>query len=76
MTADELHRLLNDLYGRTKPWPKYREVDAETYANVCQEIFDNLIKTYPRADNHVYIALGPLTNGIMFKNVELILVKK
>lgn len=56
-----------------KTWPETFEVDHETYANVCQHVFDHI------ADNvewgPIYeIALGP-NKGLMFKNVELILKK-
>jgi hypothetical protein len=79
MTASMLIGFLNEKFGLSE-WPRTFEVDHETYANCCQAIFDWHIK------NHIYI-LHPgvgyelsllkvgLNNGLMFKNVELILKK-
>jgi len=59
-----------------KEWPKTYEVDAETYALVCQAIFDHELEIqFPDTKLDVFalqIAVGP-NNGLMFKNVELIL---
>ncbi len=75
MTNLELLRKLNNVYGLDK-WPETFEVDAETYGNVCQSMFDykvSILKeqntTYP---NVIDILVGS-HNGLMFKNVELIL---
>ena len=78
MTADELRKRFNELFGLNK-WPDKYGVDAETYANCCQAVFthseESATELY-QEDNRVItiarIALGP-NNGLMFKNVELIL---
>jgi len=73
MTAQTLREYLNTEYGLKKPWPKTLEVDAHTYACACQEIFDTFEKeTVGNVGYLIELALGP-HNGIMFKNVELIL---
>lgn len=71
MTADQLRQAFNTRYGAEKPWPKLFHVSPETYADVCQSIFE---KHAPEIKSNKYaeIALGP-HNGIMFKGVELIL---
>jgi hypothetical protein len=78
MTSNELRELFSDKFG-TDPWPKTYEVDAETYGNACQTIFNHRIEslTIKRIGNEYWInvALGP-NNGIMFKDVELILKDK
>lgn len=76
MTAQELISHFNRVYGIEKEWPKTYEVDAVTYANCCQFLFDE-------ASDHVVfeyenfvskqISLGKVNRGLMFKNVELIL---
>ena len=73
MTATALREHLNLTYG-SGPWPDHIEVDGQTYANVCQAIFDYhqeavlLVKGCKK----IPIIIGP-NNGIMYKNVELIL---
>lgn len=83
MTTNELRNSFNNKYGLGE-WPLTYEVDHETYANVCQDIFENQF----RLDNLFWdtvedgeqkpdveilsIAVGR-NKGIMFKNVELIL---
>lgn len=79
MTADELRLYFNDILSRggdpdglPRSLPSIYEVDHETYANVCQYIFD---KKADEVNQHIiHIALG-LNKGIMFKGVELILIK-
>lgn len=79
MTAEELRIKFNNDYGLGE-WPKTHEVDHETYANCCQAVFDWLVETgnaqnYPCLEqDKEAISLGP-SNGLMFKNVELILNK-
>lgn len=77
MTANQLLTQLNNTYSLDK-WPKAYEVDHETYANCCQAVFNWLVETgnaqnYPclESDKEA-VSLGP-NNGIMFKDVELIL---
>lgn len=79
MTAIELRDHFNLLFGMEQKWPKKYGVDAETYGNVCQEVFNHLqrrdsIYIYEHVSGlqFVRLALGP-NGGIMFKNVELIL---
>lgn len=80
MTVETLNDKFNFLYGLYNNWPKTYEVDYETYANVCQFIFDSTkIEDFANMigkEDVLWrtIALG-LNNGIMFKNVELILKK-
>lgn len=76
MTALELVNVMNNEFGLDK-WPTTYEVDHETFANVCRYVFEwNLehstlvVKTHEF--NLLTISVG-LHNGIMFKNVELIL---
>ena len=76
MTAEELRKKFNRAFGLEK-WPKTYAIDHETYANVCQFIFESKIRNNEEVAfqgdiNEVLIALGP-NNGIMFKNVELVL---
>lgn len=78
MNAEELRHKLEDEFGLNS-WPQQYKVDAETYAKVCQSIFSNSsIKSEGDIYDHirgivkVKIALGP-HDGIMFKNIELIL---
>jgi len=78
MTANELYRKFADEFGFNK-WPKTYEVDAETYGYVCQSVFhwasmhqDRVIWSSEEEGELIAISLGP-NNGIMFKNVELIL---
>lgn len=70
MTSAQLREELNSKY-QVDRWPWRYEVDHETYANVCQDLFDRKLM---QADDQglVIIALGG-NGGIMFKNVELIL---
>ena len=70
MTADELAHLFNTEFGLHDQWPRSYKVDGDTYANVCQRIFEYAIKTGPYREITIFI--GP-NNGIIFKNVELIL---
>lgn len=84
MTSNELRKLFNDKFGNEK-WPKTYEVDHETYANICQDIFDHHVQSktmfWDSVENAkditdfqvIGIFLGLTKNGIMFKNVELIL---
>lgn len=74
MTRDELTKYFNDRYG-TGEWPARFEVDAETYANVVQAYFDIFSVPYEKKNQLIYITIGP-RNGILHKNVELILKKK
>ena len=76
MKAKDLKRKFNEAFGLDQ-WPKTYPVNHNTYANVCQFIFESKIKN----DEHiafqgnvtdVAISLGP-NNGILFKGVELIL---
>ena len=41
MTVDQLTQFLNDTYGVHKRWPNTLQVDANTYSNVCQHIFEH-----------------------------------
>jgi hypothetical protein len=73
MTFNELRRKFNNEFALGE-WPTTYELDAKTYANVCQYIFDNKGETSfieIGKDKLIEIAIGP-NNGIMFKNVELI----
>ena len=84
MTTEQFRRMLNSNYGIKSAFPKEMLVDADTYANVCQAVFnrqvteneDTLPITYGDVDGPkgwcISLCLG-VHNGIMFKNVELIL---
>lgn len=79
MTAIELIKFFNQEFSKETPWPESYEVDAETYANVCQFIFSKVVKEEEEllADwgefYTIRISVGKKNSGIMFKNVELIL---
>ena len=70
MKTEELKSKFNNEFGLGE-WPKTYEVDHETYAFCCQAVFNWIVehKYYP-----IIIELGP-NNGLMFKNVELLLKK-
>ncbi|KKN41443.1 hypothetical protein LCGC14_0723140 [marine sediment metagenome] len=72
MTSHELRRRFNNEFG-LGAWPLTYTVDYETYANVCQDIFN---KAKPVAMitsiSRIEIGIGP-ARGIFFKNVELVL---
>jgi len=69
MTANELRdEFAKFAFGQ---WPATYEVDADTYANVCQEIFTK--QCNEKDGPWITIAVGPHRDGIMFRNVELIL---
>lgn len=72
MTSGELRNIFNEF--ELGKWPKTYEVDHETYANVCQEVFNshflNEVEYYK--GRSIRISLGS-NNGIMFKDIELIL---
>ncbi len=75
MTTQELRKYFNDTFG-LEDWPKSFEVDKQTYANCCQEIFNWHVEhgnmaIDTRGYQFIRITLGP-NNGILFKNVELI----
>jgi len=69
MTANELRdKFINEF--KTGPWPPLYYVDHETYANVCQYVFE---ATHQRVNNDtIELHLG-INSGIMFNGVELIL---
>jgi len=83
MTSNELRSIFNKTYGLGE-WPKSFNVDHETYANVCQDVFNWYVKNKNEVTKYsvhiegeetiIELSIGP-NNGIMFKNVELILVK-
>ncbi len=70
MTVQELANKFNNEFGLDK-WEAKYEVDAETYANVCQFIFNRNTKLKMNGIIDVHIVVGP-NNGVLFKNVELI----
>lgn len=75
MTAEELIETFNETFGLGQ-WPKSYIVDAETYANCCQYIFNKLAEESLFSSISLYnviLFLGP-HKGLVFKNVELILV--
>ena len=72
MTAAQLRELFNRSFNLNK-WPKTFEVDAHTYACVCQEVLRRAPTMTNIGDvNIVKVSTGK-HGGIMFKNVELIL---
>lgn len=74
MTLEELRNKFNNEFGIEK-WPKTYEVDSDTYANICQGIFDYKIKDENRMYPFLIEVTVGLNNGIFFKGVELILLK-
>lgn len=78
MKSHELHRQLSDQFGLFKNWPAKLEVDADTYANCCNAVFDwsareDSFSIINIKDNKsIRVVIGP-NSGLMFKNVELIL---
>jgi hypothetical protein len=40
MTSNELRNYFNNTFGLKEKWPATYEVNAETYVNVCQAIFE------------------------------------
>jgi len=86
MTIEQLRRMLNTNYGIDTKWPNKLVVDHETYASVCQHIFEHYdddsvlfwdsIKDGEREPDilTIQVMLGP-NRGILFKGVELILLK-
>ena len=80
-SAKELREYFNKEYGITKPWPKTFHVNSECYADCCQEAFNWYAKNCESTIsgdkwNSYRIMIGNETNGLMFKNVELILDRK
>lgn len=76
MTAIELTELFNNKFGLNE-WPKIFEVDPNTYANICQELFSwkakrVFINNIVNDIKWIELSIGP-NDGIMFRNVELIL---
>ena len=77
MTTPELIHKFYTSFG-SDPWPSTYEVDAETYANVCQTVFAYGARHQPIAENEcllIKIPIGP-NMGILLKNVELILTNQ
>ncbi len=77
MTAQELMKTINEyisVAGIENPLPDHLDVDAVTYANICQYVFDNHQEATITSKfvKHIEIAIG-MNNGIMFKGIELIL---
>jgi len=80
MTANQLKDYFNETFGRTIPWPLHYHVDAETYGNCCQAVFNNKINKgvsvrHTIDGKEITICptyLGP-NQGLMFKDVELLI---
>jgi hypothetical protein len=72
MTTNELKEKFVRNYGFKHPWPPSYGVDADTYACVCQAIFDRQVIL--GTPSFVHVAVGP-HGGIMFQSVELLLVR-
>jgi len=76
MTFNELYAKFNDEFG-LDDWPVQYEVDSDTYAHVCAEIFklaNAMVEASdrPRINRFIHIYAGQ-DGGILFKGVELIL---
>lgn len=75
MTTIEFRKELNEKYGLDKEWPRHLEVDNDTYANICQSIFDyNSENEEYRNDltiKRMTLSFG-INNGILYKGIELI----
>ena len=78
--AEELIQYFNNAYGLDKEWPKQFEVSAATYGKVCQMLINkakedrDLYFNWYGFEDKVSIAIG-LNNGVIFKNVELLIKK-
>ena len=87
MTAEELRDHFNNNFNINE-WPSKYEVDHETYANVCQFMFEHKSKIsgmyWDTVENGVQkanteviaIVIGTNNKGILFKGVELVLKEK
>lgn len=76
MTYQELSHHFNTTFG-FGDWPKTFEVDHETYANICHNIFKHVWPRERPSDSLIILEISVGKNyGIMFKNVELILKGK
>ena len=71
MTLNDLVNKFNTEF-KLGQWPSAYRVDHETYANVCQELFNTIPSERLGFLSRVTITLGP-NKGILLKNVELIL---
>jgi hypothetical protein len=70
MTTKQLREFLDYRSSIDKKWPEKLEVNHNTYANVCQSIFEHKARM-----GVVHVQLGS-HNGIMFHGVELVLKEK
>lgn len=74
-TPNELFNYFATTYGAT-PWPQKYEVSPLLYARVCQAIINHIVeKEHVKVIGENFLIgliIGP-NNGLMFKNVELIL---
>lgn len=83
MTTNELREIFN-AFGFNS-WPKTYEVDADTYGHIVHDMIIHKIKNagmftdidmiengVPRDGKVIDFIVGP-NNGILYKNVELIL---
>lgn len=70
MTTAQLgHKFITD-FG-TNRWPKSFEVDADTFANICNDYFLSQ-KVMGEHWETIHVTIGP-NGGFMFKGVELLL---
>jgi len=76
MKSHELIKIFNDSHNLSHFWPITFEVDAETYANCCNAVFDWASVRNSTIDVEEYrsirVSIGE-HGGLMFKGVELIL---
>jgi hypothetical protein len=76
VTAQQLVEHFNSTFG-INAWPLTYHVDAETYANACQYVFNHIVETqtigFYGYYAHISLSIGVTNNGLMFKGVELIL---
>lgn len=77
MTADQLSKHFDRIYGYSRP--QTYEVDADTYANCCQFLFDQMknkedkiVPETAHMPKFLPFPIGP-NSGIIFNKVELIL---
>ena len=73
MTVNEFIKHLNETYGLNS-WPVFVAVDAETYGHVCNHILKHVVNLGDLPTLR-YVSVGP-HNGIMFKNIELLLKQR
>lgn len=74
MTPTELLHDWHETFGPETKWPNAVVVDQETYAQMCQLVFNQSNILTINNVRTVTLSVGP-HRGLMFKNVELLLLR-